>query len=69
MTPARLDHTARHQAWTVDRGHQGFQWSRRLRLGRWRVGYHVYRHTYAQSPDRWVFQPYLTVDRKKVTSA
>lgn len=64
MTPPRLDHNKRHVAWTVDRGHEGFTWNRRLRLGRTEVGYHLHRHTSPAASDRWVLQPWLRYDRK-----
>lgn len=65
MTPAKLDQRKRHVSWTVDRGRDGFTWNRRLRIGRLELGYHLHRHTYARTSDRWVLQPWITYDRKR----
>ena len=65
MNPPRLNPHARHHAWTVDHGDDGYSWHRRLTLGRTQLGYHLYWHTNpARTTDRWVFQPWITIDRK-----
>lgn len=50
--------------WQSDReGSHG--WHADLRLGRFGLDCHVYRHRYIEdSPDRWVVQPSLVYDRK-----
>lgn len=48
--------------WTTERD-DSKTWHARLRLGRLTVGWHVHRHRYPSSSDRWVFQPEVIYDR------
>ena len=50
--------------WTFE--HEGTHgWNGLWRIGRFEFGFHLYRHRYPSSPDRWVFQPFFVVDRRR----
>lgn len=52
------------RVWTHD--HEGTRgWHARLRIGRLQLGWHIYRHTYPTTSDRWVLQPFAIYDRKE----
>lgn len=41
-----------------------YAWHYRIHIGKFiEVGFHLYKHTYYLTPDRWVFQPYAVFDR------
>lgn len=52
----------KREFWTTERD-RSKSWHARLRFGRWDVGWHIHRHS-GVLPDRWVFQPYVIVDRR-----
>lgn len=55
--------SGRVRTWHSERDHTT-SWHARAKLGRLEVGYHVHRHCYPTTSDRWVFQPFFIYDRK-----
>lgn len=47
-----------------DREPRTTTWRRQGRLGRLQFGFHLHRHRNPTLSDRWVFQPYLILDRR-----
>jgi hypothetical protein len=54
----------RQRFWSYPQDQGGHAWHSRLRLGRLEFGYDVYKHTFARSSDRWVFQPFWIWNRR-----
>ena len=53
----------RLERWGGEHDHST-HWNYRVKAGRVQVQLTVMRHRYPMSPDRWVVQPHLIVDRK-----